>query len=79
MNIDVTTRIFEHGLVVTDIEQVTFPGSSNELREKIMTRILNTQEAQVREALVALGWTPPGERSAHGGVCALDRVTKATY
>lgn len=37
------------------------------IRQYIMRRIINTQEQQVRDALIALGWTPPqtsGEQRA---------------
>lgn len=32
-------------------------------KSRIQTEILNTKEAQVREALIALGWTPPKENN----------------
>lgn len=29
-------------------------------RERIAARLMHTQDQQIREALIALGWTPPG-------------------
>lgn len=31
-------------------------------RERILQRVLCTQEASVRDALIKLGWTPPATR-----------------
>lgn len=30
------------------------------VREKILRQVLDTQEQQIKEALITLGWTPPG-------------------
>ena len=55
----------EHGFeVVTTpcldgkIVQETYSVDSG-VRERIMRDVINTKERQVREALIALGWTPP--------------------
>jgi hypothetical protein len=56
--LDVTTS-FKGGLV----EQTLFEISSGRAQE--VTRwVMNTREHAIREALIAMGWTPPPEPSA---------------
>ncbi len=50
----VETRVFPSGL----IEQDTF-FSNNGVRERLTRSFIDTQEQQVRDALIVLGWTPP--------------------
>ena len=54
----VETRVFPSGL----IEQDTI-FSDNGVRERLTRQIIDTQEQQVREALIVLGWTPPEEKT----------------
>lgn len=51
-DIKVETRVFPSGLIEQD---TTFDGS----RLRWTRHIVDTQESQVREALIKLGWTPP--------------------
>jgi len=55
---EVETRVFPSGL----IEQDTI-FSDNGVRERLTRQIIDTQEQQVREALITLGWTPPEEKT----------------
>lgn len=32
-------------------------------REQLMRRVVDTQEKQIREALIKLGWTPPKDKT----------------
>ena len=41
------------------ITQITTAYGSDGVRDEVMRRVLNTQDQQVRAALMALGWTPP--------------------
>ena len=44
------------------IEQVTEPYGPDynfDLRKEILCRVIDTQDQQIREALIKLGWTPP--------------------
>ena len=43
------------------IIQLTTAYGPNGVRDEVMRRVLNTQDQQVRAALVALGWTPPAD------------------
>lgn len=47
---EIETRFYEDGM----IEQRTV-----DLRGQITMQFLNTREAHIRKALIALGWTPP--------------------
>jgi len=51
---EVTTK---HGLDGTIIQEVY--SVRNDIREQIMQRVMNTQEQQIKDALIKLGWTPP--------------------
>jgi hypothetical protein len=57
----VDTAWFENGL----IEQSMFDGS-----RLIMRQMMNTSEAHIRKALIALGWTPPATLKRMEGVTA---------
>lgn len=54
MTIDVRTSVYPGGWIVT--EQVNDSGT---LYEQVMRRVMNTQDQQIRDALIKLGWTPP--------------------
>lgn len=44
------------------IEQITEPYGpdyNSDLRKDVVRRVLDTQDQQVRQALIELGWTPP--------------------
>ena len=44
------------------IEQVTEPygpDHNSDLRKDVVRRVLDTQDQQIRQALIELGWTPP--------------------
>lgn len=58
----------EHGYVVDtftcengDIVQETSYVSCG-VKEAIMRNVLSTQDAQIRESLITLGWTPPNDK-----------------
>jgi hypothetical protein len=55
--IKVETSFSEAGL----IEQVIGDSLATEHAGFIMKRVMDTAEADIREALIGLGWTPPGE------------------
>lgn len=50
LKMQIETRWFEDGL----IEQRTV-----DLRGEVTMQFINTKEAHIRKALIALGWTPP--------------------
>lgn len=54
LTIDVHTSIFEGGMIESNIDMFG----------TVYRKVLKTQEAQIREALVALGWTPPATEVA---------------
>ncbi len=47
---------FKVGTTITDDRLIT---STVDLAGAVHRRVLDTQEVQVRAALIALGWTPP--------------------
>lgn len=47
----VKTQTSKHGLIESEV---------TDLAGKIRKMVINTQEAQIRQALIDLGWTPPG-------------------
>lgn len=49
----------------------------DDLRSGYMRQILNTREALIREGLIKLGWTPPGEHCGTEHPCCTRRQ-KAT-
>lgn len=52
--LDVVTMPSSDGKIVQEVFSVT-----NNVRERIMLDVIDTKEHQVRQALIALGWTPP--------------------
>ena len=59
----VETAICEDGLISQDTIYV-----ANGIREQIMQQVINTKDAQIRQALIDLGWTPPDEPLPPGTV-----------
>jgi hypothetical protein len=51
---EVDTKVFSSGM----IEQVT-EFNDNGVREQLTRKLIDTNEVQLREALIKLGWTPP--------------------
>lgn len=51
----IKTTPYADGSIVEEIFDASIDGP----REALMRRVINTSEAQVREALIQLGWTPP--------------------
>jgi len=51
---EVVTTPTTDGKIVHELYSVNYG-----IREQITRRVLDTQEYQIREALIALGWTPP--------------------
>lgn len=56
--IHVNTSVLDGGVIETTIDMIG----------QITRRVLRTQEAQIREALVSLGWTPPATKVAEEGL-----------
>lgn len=52
----VESKVFDDGT----IEQTTLT-EIDEIRERICTSIVRTQDQQIRECLIKLGWTPPAD------------------
>jgi hypothetical protein len=55
---DVITTPFADGRIFQQIDYVADLAHES-IRETISRRVIDTQEEQVRTALIALGWTPP--------------------
>ena len=51
---EVVTTPFFDGRIVQETYSV-----NHGVREQIIQQVLNTQEQQIRAALMVLGWTPP--------------------
>lgn len=61
MRIDVTTRINEgDGKIYQEVVTVN---DTDGIRTVISHQVICTKEAQVRDALIALGWNPPNRRN----------------
>ncbi len=56
MNITINTEV-----VGSTIVQDTFIDHGDGLKDRLQRQVADTQDAQVRAALVKLGWTPPPE------------------
>ena len=60
----------EHGFEVVTTPQADGKivqeayGVFNDIREQMIRRVMDTQEYQIREALIALGWTPPSTKAS---------------
>lgn len=51
---EVTTKYTPDGIIVQELFSL-----HDGISEPITRRVMDTQEQQTREALIALGWTPP--------------------
>lgn len=58
MKYEIRTGWDAMGKIYQDVDFIT-----NESRQAISRGVIDTQEAEVRKALIELGWTPPPERS----------------
>lgn len=54
MTIDVRTNVYPSGMIISELIE-----DAGTIAERVMRSALNTQEQQIREALIKLGWTPP--------------------
>lgn len=52
----IETEVYDDGL----INQHTF-SDIDDIRKHICTEVIRTKDAQVRECLIKLGWTPPND------------------
>ena len=55
MQIHVKTSWSPDGIIATQV----FDDRDKGIRINLATQVINTRDAQVREALIKLGWTPP--------------------
>ena len=53
---DVTTKIIADDKIMLEIHSTL-----NGIRNDVMRRVMDTQEQQIRDALIQLGWTPPNK------------------
>lgn len=62
-NIRIETSV--HGdLIVQEVSDQSMRWFADERRRLIARDVINTKDAQVREALIRMGWTPP-DKPAH--------------
>ena len=54
MTIDVRTNVYPSGMIISELIE-----DAGTITERVMRSALNTQERQIRDALIKLGWTPP--------------------
>ena len=60
MKINVTTRPYADGTIE---QETSFDyGEELDLRAHVTKQVMRTQDAQIRQALIDLGWTPPPEK-----------------
>lgn len=55
MKFNISTTIFDDGKIVQEI----LLKERNDVAEVLKQVIIDTREAQIREALISLGWIPP--------------------
>ena len=67
MKYEVTTKSLGNGRIVTAVDHVASDVFMNNVRTTIIRQILDTQDQQVRDALIQIGWTPPGNSAAAQG------------
>lgn len=67
----VVTKPFADGRISQEVFSVV-----NGERERIAARLMNTQDQQIREALIALGWIPPGVGDLSVGIRRAARTIK---
>ena len=56
MGFEVTTKIIADDKILLEIHSTL-----NGIRDDVMRRVMDTQEQQIRDALIQLGWTPPNK------------------
>ena len=59
---EVTTKIIADEKILFAVHSTL-----NGIRNDVMRRVMDTQEQQIRDALIALGWTPPNKEIAKEG------------
>ena len=59
MGFEVTTKIIADDKILLEVHSTL-----NGMRNDVTRRVIDTQEQQVRDALIALGWTPPNKEIA---------------
>ena len=62
MGFEVTTKIIADDKILLEVHSTL-----NGIRDDVMRRVMDTQEQQIRDALIALGWTPPKKEIAKEG------------
>ena len=53
---EVTTKIITDNKILIEVHSTL-----NGIRDDFLRRIVDTQEQQIRDALITLGWTPPNK------------------
>jgi hypothetical protein len=56
--VNIETKVMNDGKI---IQEVKLGDDDANLFNSVMRTIVDTKEAQVRDALISLGWTPPKE------------------
>lgn len=51
---EIKTTVTKDGKIIQQLDHIAY-----DIHEQISRRVIDTQEQQVRDALIALGWTPP--------------------
>ena len=51
---EVTTKIIADDKILLEVHSTL-----NGIRDDVIRRVMDTQEQQIRDALITLGWTPP--------------------
>lgn len=59
VSFDISTSTDQMGRIFQEVTSVF-----DDTREVISRRMMDTQEEEVRKALIRLGWTPPPEQSS---------------
>lgn len=72
---EVVTTPTVDGKIVQELYSV-----EHDIREQVMRRVMDTQEQHIRDALIALGWTPPEiVRCRCGGQMKPSSAIESTY
>lgn len=66
--VEITTSTHLNGTIQQDIHHAG---------QRIATQVLQTQDAQVQEALIKLGWTPPAGKQGNNAMSYLKELVKA--
>ena len=64
-NIKINTNALLDGTIVQEMYRENVEG----IREQFMREVINTKDRHVREALIALGWTPPQIKQQEEAKC----------